>query len=193
MATLEEAYKKNELDNYFSNYSYETEFQTQFEKLTDLPKFERSLWLKPCLIKKFGVKREDLVIVGSLYNHTGYCLQDTTTYIYYAVNPYKWDTETDNYVCYYLFQNNVNTSDTDIKEYKTKLASFHSLNENDIVFLGVTYDYGNQYCFRDIVKHIFYLVSKDGVVNYLFANQCPDDNFHSGFTKDPVTKLYLEY
>lgn len=193
MALLEDAYKENELDKLFKNISSNTqnEFKTQFEQLTDLPKFERSLWLKPCLINKFGVKRENLKILGSLYDHIGYCLQDVTTNIYYVVNPYKWDTETDNYVCYYLLQKDIVNPESDVQEYKSHLLSAHSLNENNIVFLGITYH--NQYCFLDTVTKMYYTVSIDATVNYLFENQDPKNkNKNSQFSKDPETMLFLE-
>jgi hypothetical protein len=158
MALLEDAYKENELDKLFKHNSSNTqnEFKTQFAILTDLPKFERSLWLKPCLIKKFGVKRENIQILGLLIDHAGYCLQDVTTKIYYVVNPYKWDTTTAGYMCYYLLQKDIIKSESDVQEYKSALINKYSLNENNINFLGLTYS--NLYCFLDTVTKIYYTV-----------------------------------
>ena len=193
MALLEDAYKENELDKLFKHNSSNTqnEFKTQFEQLTDLPKFERSLWLKPCLINKFGVKRENLKILGSLYDHTGYCLQDVTTNIYYVVNPFIWDTTTDGYMCYYLLQKDIIKSETDVQEYKSALINKYSLNENNIVFLGITYH--NQYCFLDTVTKMYYTVSIEATINYLFGNQDPKNkNTHYHFFKDTESLLFLE-
>lgn len=193
MATLEEAYKENDLDKFFklNTTNIAHEFKELFEGVTDLPKFEQSLWLKPCLMTKYGLKRENIRILGSLIDNAGYCLQDITTNIYYVVNPYKCESTTGDYMCNYLLHKDIIKSESDVQAYKSGLISAYSLNENDITFLGLTYN--NQYCFLDTVTKRYYTVSIDVTANYLFGNQDPKyKNSYYKFSKDPETMLFLE-
>ena len=86
MSTLEDAYKEYELDKFFKFNNNTNEFSQQFGQITNLPPIEKSFMYKQPLIKKYGLKRENIIPLGVTKDL--YCLQDTSTKIYYPLNAY---------------------------------------------------------------------------------------------------------
>lgn len=205
MTALDEAYRYVDLDKQNNEYSTNY-FKQQFELITTIPKYEKSLIYKQGLIKKYGLKRENIIPIGST-RHSLYCLKDTTTNIYYTVNPYiECDPVTNEYVCDYLFINqnpneipcdSTDSTQCDTSTYKTTLSNMYNINYDNIVLLGITYN--NLYCFFDISTKIYYTINpkkEPDTLNYecdyLFNNQDPKiDMSYSGQDIDPDTKLYI--
>ena len=86
MATLEDAYKEYDLDKFFKqNFNNNiNDFSQQFAQITNLPPIEKSFLYKQPLMKKYGLKRENIIPIGYV-NKDLCCLHDTTTKIYYTV------------------------------------------------------------------------------------------------------------
>jgi hypothetical protein len=197
MATLEDAYKEYELDKFFKFNNNTNEFSQQFGQITNLPPIEKSFVYKQPLMKKYGLKRENIIPLGKTKDL--YCLQDTSTKIYYTVNPYKADPLTDWYVCDYLFLNE-DSSVGDTNVYKSAVSTTYNINYEKLDLLGLTYN--KLYCFLDTSTKTYYTVNpekasitEDYKCDYLFKNQDPNNdkkNIMYGLDKDPVTKLFCQ-